>query len=111
MHHIIDLHACCRRLRNTTVRTTTTKTECAYKYKHLDITTSPLLKTAIMIKTFNHLHYLVSKSEANMPQTHLLLNASGEFTAPPPTALEAAVQRALLADELQKPGRASFNHV
>lgn len=64
-----------------------------------------------MIKTFNHLHDLLSKSEASMPQTHLPLNFSGEFMAPPPTALEAAVQRALLADELQKPGRASLNHV
>lgn len=34
-------------------------------------------------------------------------NMSGAFLAPPPTALEAAVQRALLADELQKPGRAT----
>jgi len=48
-----------------------------------------------------------------MPQTHTLqLNVSGgEFLTPPPTALEAAVQRALLADELQKPGRIfSCNH-
>jgi len=40
-------------VRNTTIRKTTTKTDCAYTSKYLDITTSPLLTTTIMIKAFN----------------------------------------------------------